>query len=104
MPDLQNFSIVPDGKVTAVCPQYKIHCNVCGSQWGEDLGIIDINFPEILSKFTQEEMDDIFNQIGGIIISKLIDKNTNLNTGKIEQKITVLHDSKYTTTRIIELK
>lgn len=84
MPDLRNFSFTRNGEETLKVPKFDIICDIIDSNNGDLIAKIDIDFPEILNKFTDQELESVFKDIIKIFINKQIEKNSD-EEGKISK-------------------
>lgn len=84
MPDLMNFSITKSKDVTVTVPCYLIQTDILHSQSGAGLGRIDTNFPEILTNFTDLEIEEIMKDITNIFINKVLSIQQQKEIPKIE--------------------
>ena len=79
MPDFQNFSITRNGSVNFNMPRYTVTCNICDSSSGQRIKEFNVNFPDMLRGLTAAQLNNLFEEIIGMIIRKRMDEN-NWNT------------------------
>ncbi len=76
MPDFQNFKIekLPDARINAIIPQYNISLTVNDSNSCEVIrnftGAISIVFPNILTKLSDEDMQELMQTIVNWLMDK----------------------------------
>ena len=76
MPDLQNFSVTRNGNVNFSIPRFTITCDIVDSTYGNLIRSFNINFPNILNNFNNQQLLELFEQFIKEIIQRKLENNT----------------------------
>lgn len=75
MPDFQNFSITRNGNVNFSIPRFTITCDIVDSTHDNLIRSFNINFPNILNNFDNQQLLELFEEFIKMIIEKKLQNN-----------------------------